>query len=199
MILVNMNGIVKEENETDYKNFQDFLSKHEIKGKVLTEIKINDQDIPLSVLHELDASFFEGEERITLTYKEYKPFTVELIGNIQKYLDQLREALPIFAARVVTSDPEALRGIKDLGEGLKSVITMKESVFTITGTTQADFISLRDLEPGFSKLLTSIGDAMEKKDWALLSNILEFQLPEKLKGFYAFFDEAKALLNSTSM
>jgi hypothetical protein len=194
-----MNGIVKEENETDYKNFQDFLSKHEIKGKVLTEIRINDQDIPLSVLHELDASVFEGEERITLTYKEYKPFTVELIGNIQKYLDQLREALPIFAARVVTSDPEALKGIKDLGEGLKSVITMKESVFTITGTTQEDFIALRDLEPGFSQLLTGIGDAMEKKDWILLSNILKSQLPEKLKGFYAFFDEAKALLNSTSM
>ncbi len=199
MIQVNVNGLFKEEDERIYLNFADFIAKHQIKGKVLAEIKINGQDIPLSALKELELSVFEGEEKIELTYKEFRPFSVELIGNIKNYLSQLTTLLPVFAERILNGDLEALRGINDLGEGLKSVLTMKGNIFSISGSREEDFSSLKGLEPAFSNLLNEINESMGKKDWVRLSTILSHELPDQLQTFSRFFDEAIALLRSNSM
>ena len=199
MIQVSVNGLFKEEDDKNYLNFADFIAKHQIKGKVLAEIRINGQDIPLSALKELELSVFEGEEKIELTYKEFRPFTVELIGNIKNYLNQLNDLLPVFAERILNGDSEALRGINDLGEGLKSVVTMKEIIFSISGSQETDFRSLKGLEPAFSDLLNEINDSMGRKDWVRLSTILSHELPDQLKTFSEFFDEAIVLLRSNSM
>lgn len=194
MIQVWVNDVVKEENEKDYKNFRDFLDKHLLQGKVLAEVQINDQDIPLSAVSELNLSVLDGGEVIKLVYKDYKPFTVELIGNIAEYLKKLDQILPIFAGKILSSDTEAIRGIKDLSEGLNSILTMKENVFVITGTKAQDYPSLTGLEPAFSDILNRINEMIEKKDWIGLSDTLEYDLPGKLSSFQDFFAKAKEIL-----
>ena len=199
MIQVSVNGRVKEEDEKIYQNFGDFIAKQQVKGKVLAEVKINGHDIPLSALKELELSVFEGDEKIELVFKEFRPFTVELIGNVKNYLNRITTRLAFYAERILSGDIEALREINDLGEGLNSVLTMKENIFAISGCQETDFRSLKGLEPAFSELLNEINESMGRKDWVRLSTALSHELPDKLKTFSAFFDEATVLLQTNSM
>src|SRR6056297_3949885 len=180
MITATVNGNEIQFEKDKYETFKDFYEENKIPNKVLSKLKINDNEVPVSHLEEIYSANFEGEETIEMQFDDLIPFTLNLLGNLEQYLDKFEAALPNFAASIKTGDSKSIEGLQSLQEGVKALETMKSNLFTLTGTTEDDFNEFNGEREKLQTVLKEVNEAISNKDWEELSQQLEYDLPEGL-------------------
>ena len=194
MITATVNGNEIQFEKDKYETFKDFYEENKIPNKVLSKLKINDNEVPVSHLEEIYTANFEGEETIEMQFDDLIPFTLNLLGNLEQYLDKFEAALPNFAASIKTGDSKSIEGLQSLQEGVKALETMKSNLFTLTGTTEDDFNEFNGEREKLQTVLKEVNEAISNKDWEELSQQLEYDLPEGLDYYKRIFKKAEEIL-----
>jgi len=194
MIRVIVNGKMTEYDDKKYNNFKDFYDDNKIDRKVLTELIVNDTVVPVSKLDDIFSATFEGDETIIMNFEELIPFTLNLLSNLMKYFGRFEDALPDFAKHIRSGSSESIDGLKNLQEGLKALEVMKTNLFALTGTQEGDFSELEDKKEKLQQTLENINYSIDKKDWAELSHLIEFDLMDAVKYYKILFSKAEEIL-----
>ena len=142
MITAIVNGEKTQYDDKKYHSFKEFYDDNKVDGKVLTELIVNDKEVPVSKLDEIFTATFEGGETIEMAFEELIPFTLNLLSNLMEYFGRFEDALPDFARNIRSGDAESIDGLKNLQEGLKALEVMKTNLFALTGTHEGDFLEL---------------------------------------------------------
>jgi hypothetical protein len=190
--LINGNELRFEKDK--YKSFREFYEENKLSNMVLSELIINDNKVPVSMIEEIYNATFEGDEKIKMNFDELIPFTLNLLPDLKGYIDQFENALPVFAKEIKTGSLESVQGLKNLQEGLKALETMKINLLALTGMKEEDYPELHEKRHELHEILEEMNNAILKKNWDELSQLLEFDLPAAIEYYKELFSKSKEVL-----
>ncbi len=196
MIKAAVNGKIYEFEKKDYANFGEFFEEKKIQGMVLSKVVVNGNEISVSKIDELLKATFEGNEDIMLEFEDMIPFTLNLIDELFGFLDGFKKALPGFAGSLMIGNEKAIGGLTDFQSGIKSLETMKDNLYSLTGMDDGDTPGMVEKHKGIVEALDRMNQALQKKDWLELSDLIEYEFIEKLDYYDEVFMKAKEILNS---
>lgn len=194
MITAIVNGEKTQYDDKEYHSFKEFYDDNKVDGKVLTELIINDKEVPVSKLDEIFTATFEGGETIEMAFEELIPFTLNLLSNLMEYFGRFEDALPDFARNIRSGDAESIDGLKNLQEGLKALEVMKTNLFALTGTHEGDFLELDGEKEKLQQTLEKINQSIDQKNWVELSHLIEYDLLDAVKYYKILFNKAEDIL-----
>ena len=89
-VRIKISGLINEDSKVDfdkYSNFEEMVKDYiNITQGVLTKIKINEKEIPLTYYDEIKDAFFEGGEEIELEFSSRESVLLTLIQQSFEYI-----------------------------------------------------------------------------------------------------------------
>ncbi|BBE30547.1 hypothetical protein OSSY52_06880 [Tepiditoga spiralis] len=196
-INVELRGIKNETLSVEpekFQSFNDMITEYtnETEG-ILTYLKINDKEIPISYISELQNAHFEGGENIVLEFKPKKDVLMTLCDEALVYLNKVKENSESFSKELLLNTQEGQKMLSALSEGFQSLLKIIEQIEIFSNKK---IYSDEDIEK-IKKVIESMFKAQEEKDTLELSDIVDFDFEEILKLFEEIFEEGKRLLNES--
>lgn len=177
-----------------FPSFNDMITEYttETNG-VLTYLKINDKEIPISYISELQNAHFEGGESIVLEFKSKKEVLITLCDEALIYLKKVKENSESFSKELLLNTQEGNKMLTALSEGFQSLLKIIEQIEI---TSKKKIYSDEDMEK-INEIIKAMLQAQEEKDTLELSDIVDFDFEEILKLFESIFEEGKRMLNES--
>jgi len=193
-----VNGEVREIDGSKYENFNQLLRElqSEFKGMVLSSLKINSREIPMSRLDELKpAKIDEGVEEIEMEFKPIREFLVDTLEEVIKYVDNVINRLPKVSEDMIVDTQKGYKAVKDITDGLNAVESLRENTIKASGIVPED-VGMKGREEEVMGILRNFVANLEKNDIIELSDMIENQLPKVLRYYRDYFSKVLEILKS---
>lgn len=179
--------IPAEKYNTFEEMVQDYINKTQ---GVLTKIKINEKEIPLSYYDEIKDSFFEGGEEVELEFTSKKEVLFDLISQSLEYITKVRENLERVSKEVLLNTNEGHTMLNSIAEGLQALLDVIEQARAFS---EEDFYNPGDLDD-VQNVVQDIIKSQGNQDYLELSDIIEFDFNEVLSTFETILKNAQKTL-----
>ncbi|POZ88198.1 MULTISPECIES: hypothetical protein [Petrotoga] len=179
--------IPAEKYNTFEEMVQDYINKTQ---GVLTKIKINEKEIPLSYYDEIKDSFFEGGEEIELEFTSKKEVLFDLISQSLEYISKVRENLERVSKEVLLNTNEGHKMLNSIAEGLQALLNVIQQTRAFSDEA---FYNPGDLDY-VQNVVQDIIKSQSEQDYLELSDIIEFDFNEVLSTFETILKNAQKTL-----
>jgi len=166
---------------------QDYINKTQ---GVLTKIKINEKEIPLSYYDEIKDSFFEGGEEVELEFTSKKEVLFDLISQSLEYISKVRENLERVSKEVLLNTNEGHKMLNSIAEGLQALLNVIQQTRAFSDEA---FYNPGDLDY-VQNVVQDIIKSQSEQDYLELSDIIEFDFNEVLSTFETILKKAQTTL-----
>ena len=193
-VRIKITGIKYEEATVDsdkYGNFEEMVKDYiNITQGVLTRIKINEKEIPLTYYDEIKDAFFEGGEEIELEFSSRDSVLLTLINQSYEYIKKVRENLENVSQEILLNTPEGHNLLNSIAEGMQALLDILEQTRIYTGI---NFYESEDLE-AIQNIISKLIDAQKNEDFLELSDIIGSEFEKILDIFENLLDKAYNIL-----
>ncbi|KUK82971.1 MAG: Uncharacterized protein XD96_0574 [Petrotoga mobilis] len=179
--------IPAEKYNTFEEMVQDYINKTQ---GVLTKIKINEKEIPLSYYDEIKDSFFEGGEEVELEFTSKKEVLFDLISQSLEYISKVRENLERVSKEVLLNTNEGHKMLNSIAEGLQALLNVIQQTRAFSDEA---FYNPGDLDY-VQNVVQDIIKSQSEQDYLELSDIIEFDFNEVLSTFETILKKAQTTL-----
>ncbi|PNR93706.1 hypothetical protein [Petrotoga sp. 9PWA.NaAc.5.4] len=174
-----------------YKNFEEMVKDYIEKTQgVLTNIKINEKEVPLNYYNEIKDAFFEGGEEVELEFSSKKKVLNELISQSYEYIEKVKENLEKVSKEVLLNTDEGHKMLMSIAEGIEAMLDVIEQTKNFTGEKFYEPEELKNVQ----NIVVSIINAQNNNDYLELSDIMEFNFQEVLDVFTELLNKAEKVL-----
>ncbi len=207
--------ITRKEIKNKYKkcatfgDFIDVLEKdHEKDGNVICGLKINGESIGSHDEIELALSNLDFIDEIEVSFEDSRVLVFETMQSLVGYVDQLKDEATKVANYFRTNCEQD--GIKSFAEFVSACEWINDTFIEIRSAFSAQKMELRSsslwhsTEQTFVSVLKAIAGAFEVKDYVLLADLLQYEIPEVLDhwrevlGMEIEHSKRKGLISSSS-
>ncbi|HOB16097.1 MAG TPA: hypothetical protein PK894_02280 [Defluviitoga sp.] len=193
-VRIKITGIKNEESIVDsdkYSNFEEMVKNYiDITQGVLTKIKINEKEIPLTYYDEIKDAFFEGGEEVELEFSSRDSVLLLLISQSYEYINKVRESLEKVSQEILLNTPEGHNLLNSVAEGMQALLDIIEQTRIYTGINFYEYSELEEIQNILSKLI----DAQNNNDFLELSDIVGSEFEKILDIFEHLLDKAHNIL-----
>jgi len=193
-VRIKITGIKYEEATVDsdkYGNFEEMVKDYiNITQGVLTRIKINEKEIPLTYYDEIKDASFEGGEEIELEFSSRDSVLLTLINQSYEYIKKVRENLENVSQEILLNTPEGHNLLNSIAEGMQALLDILEQTRIYTGI---NFYESEDLE-AIQNIISKLIDAQKNEDFLELSDIIGSEFEKILDIFENLLDKAYNIL-----
>ena len=193
-VRIKITGIKYEEATVDsdkYGNFEEMVKDYiNITQGVLTRIKINEKEIPLTYYDEIKDAFFEGGEEIELEFSSRDSVLLTLINQSYEYIKKVRENLENVSQEILLNTPEGHNLLNSIAEGMQALLDILEQTRIYIGI---NFYESEDLE-AIQNIISKLIDAQKNEDFLELSDIIGSEFEKILDIFENLLDKAYNIL-----
>lgn len=193
-VRIKITGIKNEESIVDsdkYSNFEEMVKDYiDITQGVLTKIKINEKEIPLTYYDEIKDAFFEGGEEVELEFSSRDSVLLLLISQSYEYINKVRESLEKVSQEILLNTPEGHNLLNSVAEGMQALLDIIEQTRIYTGINFYEYSELEEIQNILSKLI----DAQNNNDFLELSDIVGSEFEKILDIFEHLLDKAHNIL-----
>jgi len=193
-VRIKITGIKNEESIVDsdkYSNFEEMVKDYiDITQGVLTKIKINEKEIPLTYYDEIKYAFFEGGEEVELEFSSRDSVLLLLISQSYEYINKVRESLEKVSQEILLNTPEGHNLLNSVAEGMQALLDIIEQTRIYTGINFYEYSELEEIQNILSKLI----DAQNNNDFLELSDIVGSEFEKILDIFEHLLDKAHNIL-----
>jgi sugar-specific transcriptional regulator TrmB len=193
-VRIKITGIKYEEATVDsdkYGNFEEMVKDYiNITQGVLTKIKINEKEIPLTYYDEIKDAFFEGGEEIELEFSSRDSVLLTLINQSYEYIKKVRENLENVSQEILLNTPEGHNLLNSIAEGMQALLDILEQTRIYIGI---NFYESEDLE-AIQNIISKLIDAQKNEDFLELSDIIGSEFEKILDIFENLLDKAYNIL-----
>lgn len=194
---VTVDGVTKEYSENDFSTFEELWKTIKPKDRVVVELKINGQKVPVNKIEELFSAEFEGNEVIEMTTQSISQAALELIDEALGYIVKIESNLPELSNKIIMGNTnEAMNDLKHVIDGIMALENMKGSISKIIDTS---FLNLSENYQKFQKsleILREINEALLEQNFTDLVGIIDNGLPKVFDFYKVFLNQAKSELVS---
>lgn len=189
-VRIKISGLINEDSKVDfdkYSNFEEMVKDYiNITQGVLTKIKINEKEIPLTYYDEIKDAFFEGGEEIELEFSSRESVLLTLINQSYEYIKKVRENLENVSQEILLNTPEGHNLLNSIAEGMQALLDILEQTRIYTGI---NFYESEDLE-AIQNIISKLIDAQKNEDFLELSDIIGSEFEKILDIFENLLDKA---------
>lgn len=193
-VRIKVSGLINEESMVDhdkYGNFEEMVKDYiNITQGVLTRIKINEKEIPLTYYDEIKDAFFEGGEEVELEFSSRDSVLLTLINQSYEYIKKVRENLENVSQEILLNTPEGHNLLNSIAEGMQALLDILEQTRIYTGI---NFYESEDLE-AIQNIISKLIDAQKNEDFLELSDIIGSEFEKILDIFENLLDKAYNIL-----
>ena len=193
-VRIKITGIKYEEATVDsdkYGNFEEMVKDYiNITQGVLTRIKINEKEIPLTYYDEIKDASFEGGEEIELEFSSRDSVLLTLINQSYEYIKKVRENLENVSQEILLNTPEGHNLLNSIAEGMQALLDILEQTRIYIGI---NFYESEDLE-AIQNIISKLIDAQKNEDFLELSDIIGSEFEKILDIFENLLDKAYNIL-----
>jgi len=193
-VRIKITGIKNEESIVDsdkYSNFEEMVKNYiDITQGVLTKIKINEKEIPLTYYDEIKDAFFEGGEEVELEFSSRDSVLLLLISQSYEYINKVRESLEKVSQEILLNTPEGHNLLNSVAEGMQALLDIIEQTRIYTGINFYEYSELEEIQNILSKLI----DAQNNNDFLEQSDIVGSEFEKILDIFEHLLDKAHNIL-----
>lgn len=193
-VRIKITGIKNEESIVDsdkYSNFEEMVKDYiDITQGVLTKIKINEKEIPLTYYDEIKDAFFEGGEEVELEFSSRDSVLLLLISQSYEYINKVRESLEKVSQEILLNTPEGHNLLNSVAEGMQALLDIIEQTRIYTGINFYEYSELEEIQNILSKLI----NAQNNNDFLELSDIVGSEFEKILDIFEHLLDKAHNIL-----
>lgn len=193
-VRIKISGLINEDSKVDfdkYSNFEEMVKDYiNITQGVLTKIKINEKEIPLTYYDEIKDAFFEGGEEIELEFSSRESVLLTLINQSYEYIKKVRENLENVSQEILLNTPEGHNLLNSIAEGMQALLDILEQTRIYTGI---NFYESEDLE-AIQNIISKLIDAQKNEDFLELSDIIGSEFEKILDIFENLLDKAYNIL-----
>ncbi|OOC42641.1 hypothetical protein [Thermosipho sp. 1074] len=188
MIKLVVNGKVEKFESSKYANFGELLDKvsMNLKGMVLSEVKINKKLVPISRIDELRNAILDNELEIEMNFVPLQEFFITTLSDVIEYIDNITNLLGKVSDNILLGDNEGFSNIVDLAEGISSMENLRVNSMKMTGFSPSDF-QLKVDGNEVADILRNFVEALESKDLLELSDLLKEKIPIVLDYYKSYF------------
>ncbi|MBT1248159.1 MULTISPECIES: hypothetical protein [unclassified Thermosipho (in: thermotogales)] len=188
MIKLVVNGKVEKFESSKYANFGELLDKvsMNLKGMVLSEVKINKKSVPISRIDELRNAILDDELEIEMNFVPLQEFFITTLSDVIEYIDNITNLLGKVSDNILLGDNEGFSNIVDLAEGISSMENLRVNSMKMTGFSPSDF-QLKVDGNEVADILRNFVEALESKDLLELSDLLKEKIPIVLDYYKSYF------------
>ncbi|ANQ54016.1 hypothetical protein XJ44_06210 [Thermosipho affectus] len=188
MIKLVVNGKVEKFESSKYANFGELLDKvsMNLKGMVLSEVKINKKLVPISRIDELRNAILDDELEIEMNFVPLQEFFITTLSDVIEYIDNITNLLGKVSDNILLGDNEGFSNIVDLAEGISSMENLRVNSMKMTGFSPSDF-QLKVDGNEVADILRNFVEALESKDLLELSDLLKEKIPVVLDYYKSYF------------
>lgn len=174
-------GIIDEEKEvpvSKYKNFAELVKDYTEKTQgILSEININDKNIPINYFEKLKTSFFEGGEKLILEFSPKSKILKNLSLQSIEYIHKIKENLEKIPTNVLLEREDGHKMLNSVSEGIKALLNI---VSQVKEYLEEEFYVKEDLEK-INNVIKQIDDFKIDKDFDKIKSLIEYDLTISLK------------------
>ncbi|MDI3473560.1 MAG: hypothetical protein PWQ48_1841 [Thermotogaceae bacterium] len=192
MIKVTIDGVTVEYSENNFSTFWELWEEIKPKDRVVAELKINGQKVPVNKIEELFSAEFEGNEVIEVKTQSINQATLELIDEALGYIVKIEAKLPELSDKIIMGKTnEAMSDLKHVIDGITALESMRESISRI--------IDIGFLGQGHNfnrfqeslEILKKINASLLEQNFTDLVEILDSGLPKVFEFYKSFLNHAK--------
>ncbi|KAF2956831.1 hypothetical protein [Marinitoga sp. 38H-ov] len=178
----------REFSKDQFNNFSELVNffQTEKLNSVLTNMKINEKEIPMKYYDEIKNAFFEGGETIELTFDDLYGLVKKLLLEGEQYINKIEDSLSSISKEIMLNSNEGHKMIAALAEGLQAMNTILSQASKVLNK---QFISEEDMNRQ-KEILEKIIDSQNISDNVEISDILDYEFSEILEIFKNAFKNA---------
>lgn len=195
-INLKIEGITSENTDVPidkYSSFEEMVKDYLNKTKgVLTKIKINEKEVPLSYYDEIKDAFFEGGESVELEFTSKKKVLLDLITQSREYIKKVRENLEEISKEILLNSNEGHKMLNSIAEGMQALLDVVEQTRVFTEEDFYDHDELNQVQV----VIKDIVNAQNQQDYLELSDIFEVDFENVLVNFEKILNDAQKTLEN---
>ncbi len=188
MVKVILNGVEKEFSAENFENFDALLKTVVLEGQVLKALKINNKEVPVSVVDELRSAKVDEEILIEIETQDAISFLKDTLKDVLGYIRNVKALLPQVASNVITGNEAGWKAIKDLAEGLSAMENLRNSTNQITKLNESE-LALFTERKEVAEILKELLSSLDKKDVFEISDLVENKIPVVLDYYIDYFSK----------
>ncbi|ABR30423.1 hypothetical protein SU69_02850 [Thermosipho melanesiensis] len=199
MIKLKVNGNLETFEASKYNNFGELLDdvSKRLKGMVLSEVKVNQKDVPINKIDELRTAILDEELEIEMNFVPLQEFFITTLTDVIKYIDNISNLLKEVSNNILLGENEGFNNIVDLAEGISAMENLRVNAMKMTGFTPSDFEN-KISGNKVAEILQIFVEALERKDLLELSDILFEKIPIVLEYYKSYFQNILTTLKQNN-